>query len=545
MKLFFPLGGRRLTQSGIAALLITVLSFLAAPLASAQDSEDLYRGTWQIDTPDEGSLIVIVKRHGRASYFWGDNADRNVYQGNWTSDSDAATLTWADGGSHTIKRESLGFGAIYRNASGAEVYKAIAQQVPKEILGQWAEPPTQSEDLISDRDKAKGFFGVWEIASESGTNYVFVESDRSAASTWDANGTMPKGLRGSWAKQGSELHIAWNSGHYSIIRENERGHAYKRIEPGVIIEEDETELVPASRIDQETVPGTWLSNYQTEREVHTGGIAFSSRKIARQFYRGAWLVRLSPEAYEQIEIGRFGGLTTTRNRTLEGQWSMSGQDIFMRWDNGMRKILSPVANGFLLYEYKPARPLDGVPTRIYPATPADKAKLAEHIADRSEVASQMHELAESAGIDPAEASKGGWGRTFSRWAWPFGDDESTTSAALLEEGYEDQPGSSDPWWWPFWSEKRPEELETEAAEELSEDEATETMAEEAAPVEMVTEPATDLPAEASAKAEAMVEIPAEEELTESATDTAEDSAEEPAPTAKKSKKQKKDWLWPF
>ena len=537
MKLLFPLSGRRLTQSGIAALLLTFLSFLAAPLAHAQESEDLYRGTWQIDTPDEGSLIVIVKRHGRASYFWGDNADRNVYQGNWTSDADSATLTWADGDSHTIQRQSLGFGATYRNASGAELYKAIAQQVPKEILGQWAEPPTQSEDLISDRDKAKGFFGIWEIESENGTNYVFVESDRSAASTWNADGSMPKGLRGSWAKQGSELHIAWNTGHYSIIRENERGHAYKRIEPGVIIEEDETEFVPASRVDDETVPGTWLSNYESEREVHTAGIAFSSRKVARQFYRGAWLVRLSPEAYEQIEVGRFGGLTTTRNRNLEGQWSMSGQDIFMRWDNGMRKVLSPVANGFLLYEYKPARPLDGVPTRIYPATPADKAKLAEHIADRSEVAAQMHELAESAGIDPAEAGKGGWGRTFSRWVWPFGEDESTTSDALLEEAYEDQPGSADPWWWPFWSEKRPEELAAEAdaaADEALEEEAA-ALAEETTPEAEATE----------TEAEAMVEVPVEEELTEAATDTVEESTETEVPAAKKSKKQKKDWLWPF
>ena len=171
--------------------------------------------------------------------------------------------------SHILERQSLGFGAIHRSASGRALYTTVAQQVPKEILGQWAEPPTQSEDLISDRDKAKGFFGVWEVESKNGTNYIFVESDRSAASTWNAGGTMPIGLRGAWAKQGSELHIAWNTGHYSILRENERGHAYKRIEPGVIIEDDESKLLPASRVDEASIPGEWLSNYQKEREVHT------------------------------------------------------------------------------------------------------------------------------------------------------------------------------------------------------------------------------------------------------------------------------------
>ena len=29
----------------------------------------------------------------------------------------------------------------------------------------------------------------------------------------------------------------------------------------------------------------------------------------------------------------------------------------------MRKILSPIGRGFVIYEYRPGRPLDGVPTR--------------------------------------------------------------------------------------------------------------------------------------------------------------------------------------
>ena len=46
---------------------------------------------------------------------------------------------------------------------------------------------------------------------------------------------------------------------------------------------------------------------------------------------------------------------------------MQGQDLFMRWDDGMRKILSPIGRGFVIYEYRPGRPLDGVPTRTHAA----------------------------------------------------------------------------------------------------------------------------------------------------------------------------------
>ena len=61
---------------------------------------------------------------------------------------------------------------------------------------------------------------------------------------------------------------------------------------------------------------------------------------------------------------------------------MDGQDIFMRWDDGMRSILNPSGHGFILYEYAAGRPLDGVPTRIFPAAPIDSAKLEQQIKDR-------------------------------------------------------------------------------------------------------------------------------------------------------------------
>lgn len=513
-------------RSAAAMARVCTISVLLTSAAWGQGSDELFRGTWQIDTPEQGALIILVKNQGRASYFWGDNTDRTVYQGTWTSEENAATLTWPDGSRHRIERDDLGFGfgISYTDPSGRERYTAQAQQVPSEILGQWAKPPTKASELASDRDKAKGFFGVWRIGEdEAGVDYVFVEADRSAASTEGG-----KGLRGSWAKQGSELHIAWDSGDYSILRESRREFAYKRIEPGTIIEDDATEMRPAIRTIEERVPAEWMAHYREERERHTGGIAFSSRQVARDFYRGDWIVQMAASQFERIGISRFGGLSTTAERGLAGDWRMQGQDIFMRWDNGMRKILSPVGHGFLLYEYKPGRPLDGVPSRIRPAAPADSSKLAEHLKGREDVARQMIQLAEAAGIDPSQHEGAGWGRTFARWAWPFGEDKASSPEALLQEEYETSR-ETDPWWWPFWTEKaatgqKETETDTSGASEAIEGEI------EAETVPAVEESITAAP-------EATMEP---DEGVEANTPT------EPAPQATEKKRSSaRDWVWPF
>lgn len=487
------------------------ISSLLGLSAHAQSKDELFRGTWQIDTPEKGALVMMLKSQNRASYFWGDNTDQTVYTGTWASEGETATLTWEDGSQHRIEGDSLGFAITYIDAGGREAYTTKAQQVPAEILGQWAKPPTKASEIASDRDRAKGFIGIWKIGEdETKAKYIFVESDRSAAT----NAGGEDGLRGSWAKQGSELHITWDSGHYSILRPNKREFIYKMVEPGLIIEDDDTVMRPASRIIEDRVPLPWATNYRTEREIYTGGIAFSSRKNARAFYRGDWIVKLSENSFERIALSRFGGLSTTLDSGLEGDWRLQGQDLFMRWDDGMRKILSPIGRGFVIYEYPAGRPLDGVPTRTLATAPADSAKLAEHLKGREQVALQIVKLAEAAGIDLTQQETAGWGRTFARWAWPFGEDEVAASAdAMLNQEFEESR-DTDPWWWPFWSEKG-------SAEQVS-----------------GTETATDA-----------IEVPEPDKAAEGITiDTTVENvtgssvAEE---TSEKNSRSVRDWVWPF
>ena len=436
--------------------LIMAFAVLKLPLAG-QETID-YRGVWQAETPDNGKLILIVKRNNLASYFWADNADRTIYQGTWSSDADGTTLKWKDGSSHRIAPTPLGYEITHSNAAQQTLYKTAADKLPEEILGQWAKEPSRPEDELSDRNRAEGFFGAWQIGDEPNSYYLVIEPDRSAATNWTEENLSKPGLRGSWAKQGSELHIPWDAGYYGILKQKGSNFVFRLIEAGKIIEEDESNELIATRISEDLLPVEWKTAYTDEKQTRTGGVAFTDRKDANSFYRGSWIIQRSEDTFERIEIGRFGGLKTSADSTLYGNWRMSGQDIFMSWDDGMRKILSPVGNGFLLYEYKPGRPIDGVPTRIFPATPEDSRKLAEHMEDRKAVAMRLLSLAEDAGIT-TKITDTGWGQTFMRWAWPFGDQskENPYSDALFQADLESSE-SIDPWWWPFWSETHGAEI---------------------------------------------------------------------------------------
>ncbi len=462
----------RLRKKRFNLALIIALAIVGTTLSlPAQTNNALYRGTWQVSTPDSGQLILIVKKQGRASYFWGNNSDRLVYQGNWESTETEATFTWHDNTLHKLKRSNTGFSVTYFDSSGSEIYTASAQQIPKEILGQWAKPPTTSQALASDRDKANNFFGIWKIGdSKDSANYIFIEKDRSAASTEVQDENDTRGLRGAWAKQGSDLHIVWDSGHYSILREGDRGFSYKRIANGNLIDADSTSSVSAARTRKDNIPSDWLSVYLKERETFSGGIAFSSRKEARQFYRGTWIVKHADNTLEHIVIGRFGGLSTSLDRSLKGDWLMNGQDIFMRWDNGMRTILSPVGLGFVLYSYKPGRPLDGIPTKVLTAAPAEITKLTQHLEGRQAVADNILEMANAAGIKTT-AKDEGWGRTFMRWAWPF-DSKKEAIAESSDEVVSAE--NDDPWWWPFWSES-PDTLISDGEDTLENEPAAKTI----------------------------------------------------------------------
>ena len=107
MILFFMQRSTRFSRSMVLLFYGLAISCFLSLGVHAESIDELFRGTWQIETQEKGTLIIMVKSQGRASYFWGDNTDRTVYTGTWTSDGNIATLTGQIEASIELKATAL------------------------------------------------------------------------------------------------------------------------------------------------------------------------------------------------------------------------------------------------------------------------------------------------------------------------------------------------------------------------------------------------------------------------------------------------------
>lgn len=431
-------------------LLCLVLNWIFVATALGQTSDSPLQGAWIVASETSDPLVILLKPKGEASYFNLKNSDLEVYQGQWSTQEGILTTQWADGSEHRFRRGAFDVVVTYQNPSGQTSDNLTAKAIPEGVLGQWAKPP--SRNLAESIETENNFFGLWQLQNEDGGDtFVIVSKDRSAAT--NVGGSDASGLHGSWIKQGAELHLVWENGDYSILREAERSHNYTRIPAGTILEDATSEFRPIARTAPENAPTKWLKAYRTQQEKTLSGFIFSSRKNARDFYRGNWLMQHPENVYERIIIRKYGGLETSRDSNLQGDWLLSGQNIMLRWDDGMRKILSPAGRGFVYYSYAPGQPLDGVPTLIRPATPEDPKKMSILLTGRQGFAESLLAKAHAAGIQPEKQRSLGPGD----WIWPFSRQKSTTIEALLTEEKTSEPKfSNDPWWWPLWSEQTSE-----------------------------------------------------------------------------------------
>ena len=135
----------------------------------------------------------------------------------------------------------------------------------------------------------------------------------------------------------------------------------------------------------------------------------------------------------------------------------------------------------------------------------------------------MLNMAEAAGISKDDADSN-WGRTFMRWAWPFGGEtsESTNPEALLEQGFEEDISANDPWWWPLWSEKHTLPSENQPEADISTDEGVDPASE--------ASPETNTPDAAE---------------NESASESTDESNPTKATNDQNRSKAKDAWFWPF
>lgn len=391
--------------------------------------EERFLGHWTIQTEGGQKIYINVKRNNRASFFYGLIRDNTVYQGRWSVFGDALFLEWEKGHTDVMRpfdAQNFRFAQFKSGYTGSETPddEGIARQIPRNEVGMWAIPPGELESRSAAQEEVEGFFGIWEIRDPTGfTYYVMVNDDRTAASSYPRSRKGRTGLRGEWRRQGAELHIMWDTGHYQIIRERPQDYVSELRPPTTNLDE---EIVPiqVQRVNEVSATA-WLDIYESE-EIFIRANPFRTRGDVNSFFRGKWVLLDEGEPVQEIDVGRFGGLGIRGSR-LGGTWRASTDAIYLYWEDGHRAILSPRYLNFTYQIFTPGQPFDGTPTRIYEAVPGDPAKLAQFRDMKMEASMRLRayrEIQEEIRQQPIPVDDDGprrdpWWRIN---IWPFGRD---------------------------------------------------------------------------------------------------------------------------
>lgn len=420
-----PLVASFSSRPGLFLLTLLTLFGLPVPLPlAAQDipgsTEPDFRGGWEVRLEGGAFYFIIVKKGNRASYFYADRNDSTIYPGSWRTFGGALYLEWEEGHTDVIQpidAANFRLAQYPRGFTGTESPSAsgLARRLPDATIGQWTIPPDELEQSSTAALAAEGFFGTWQINDPlHGTYFILVNDDRTAASSFKGSRKGEDGLRGEWRRQGTELHILYDTGHYQIIRERPQDHVTELFPPGADLG------VPAAAISARRVsteaPGRWLEYLDSEKALYERANAFRTLKEANSYFRGNWFLTLDGEKIQEIEISRYGGLEI-RGSSVKGQWRSSSGSLYFYWNDGHRAILQPLFLGFVYSIYRPGQPFDGTPARIYPVQPADEQKLEEYRALLIEASQRLRFFrALEASLPPPPPDKKNW------WEidlWPF------------------------------------------------------------------------------------------------------------------------------
>ncbi len=412
----------------IKSLLVLSLiggGFPAFSQETKEEFEALYQAPWEITTDSGTSLYIIVKKGGLASFFYADRNDNTVYNGKWEVFGDALFIEWETGRTDVLRAiDSSNFRIAMFNTgyTGDEQPDdvGISKKLPESEVGTWTVPPEELQRMSTAREEVEGFFGTWEVRLDDGyTYYIVINDDRTAASSYSRTRKGVEGLQGVWNRQGAELHIQWDTGHYQIIRELNNYHDTELFADATDLKQEATRI-RTRRVDQMTAT-KWLAANEEESTVIARVNAFRSRKEVNAFFRGRWFLIVDGEPVQEIDIGRYGDIEIV-DSNMKGEWRSQTDSMYLYWNDGFRAILKPVYLSFTVSIYAPGQPFDGTPTRIYSAIPADPEKmtiyqtLKEDATLRLKFFREVQERIDALPPEPKERRKRKWWQVD---VWPF------------------------------------------------------------------------------------------------------------------------------
>ena len=398
----FPLFMKLFPSAGLG-LIITFFLGASALIAQAVEptvDAETFEGFWEAKfTENDQRAYIILKDDNQASYFFNFTDDNLVHPATWSLETvpeAKVSVTSELGHSFEIVRGAAAYEVLWNRNDGTST-KGTTISIPDSEVGKLSVSPDEARRRDTTLANAEGFFGTWEIQNEGNLPfYIVVEDNRTAASSYPFSNYGTRGLRGRWVKRGDELHIRWDSGHYSVLRELPNKYESDFYNPGEALNDDSTgSKTIAARVDFRA-PGLWATEYrETKVDYATSISAFRKRSNARAFYRGKWdVVDFDGTLKETIDFSRFQDIDSNREGGIDGSWRVSSDWAYITWEDGLRAIVQPIDDAFAISIYLPDQSLDGTPYKYFPLVPHDESKYAHYIEKRTEASERLREYLE-------------------------------------------------------------------------------------------------------------------------------------------------------
>ena len=403
-------------------------------------AESDYVGSWELTTPDQEGLHLIVKANGTAGYFWTDTAENQIYPGVWTADSEGIELLWENESRHVFSQQAESTQIDHYSASGKQVYSVKGTRIAKGVLGAWYQAPRDDHQASKvSNGQYESLQGNWDLSD----NRVLSILDDRVARLNSVTGQPEQ--RGRWTRKEQAIEIIWNTGDYSRLQQKGSDYIYTHIAATQPIHEASPTTQPITR------------NYSdlakvSPSEDHLTSLSFDSRKEQIKFFQGTWILERSASEYERISIGRFGGVRSDRKYQLNGQWKTAQDGLDFTWDDGMRGQLLKIADAFIYLEYAAGRPLDGIPNRILKVAPIQLDRLSDSSQVAQQQAASIVAAASQYPTNPAKPTQPAQARNKApRWwpLWTYPAPKEAAEPALIPEPVTEHPARKKSWVWPF------------------------------------------------------------------------------------------------
>ena len=213
----------------------------------------------------------------------------------------------------------------------------------------------EADGALTERD----VLGWWIVEQpEGGTLYLLVKQQGRSSSFF--SGTSSNHIdKGRWETAGNQLIIRWANGYTDVLEHRGRRFLKYEYAPGTSTDGDAIGVLPVRKLNSELIGSLVVTDPIDESAPPAPPLLKGSLPPNRSEFIGFWRApgrREEPDYYFVQRGGKVSRIEALRRGTRMvrgGQWSLEGEALTIRWEDGSSSRIQNTPRGFEIVKYGP------------------------------------------------------------------------------------------------------------------------------------------------------------------------------------------------